>query len=790
VPQIQSQSQPALEIFAGSSPTLFMDVAGLPPFHYQWTSNGTVIAGATGSIYTVNAAGTTATYVGTVTNAYGSNSTSPVTMTVLADPSAPYPLAVLGDHPVDFWRLDESSGSTGYDYVGGNNGFYTNVSLGGPGYTSRFNPNTDPNETAADFAGITTNNSYLGWIPSLVNFGAAANSSQAFSIEAWINASQSPDNAGIVSLGYGGAEQFCLDLGATAANDLRFFVRNAAGEEFSATSDITGNSGNWMHVFGVCDQPHGVVTLYVDGQMAATNPVPSGTGILESTQTLTIGSLQSGPGAVFDEQFNGFINDVAIYSYALTSNQVMAHYLSAGIPPGNLQIQQQSQNVDAGQTVTFTASSIGTPPLAYFWTDSGNNLISTNPVLVLSNLQPGFDGYNVQVTNLYGQASASTGVNVYGGPVSLVSDISPLVWEVPPGYPVTLSAGLYGSAPVSYQWYLNGGTPIAEATNSTYSFLAAAGTNTYTLWATNESGNGVASSSAASVEVGATPPIIGFANQSAWTLNNGASFIISPLALELTDGNTSEAHSSFYNLPEYIDGFLASFTYTPSGGTATRADGVAFALQSSSSGTGAVGSDGGGLGYTGIAPSVAFEMDLYTGSPGGTGINWETNGLTASGGGAPNGGTGAVSINSLDPINVTLFYNYSLGQLNVILADNSTSSVFATNYAVGRLDQTLGTNLAFIGFTGATGSDDVVQEISNFSFSYSTTPALTVGRGVGGSLTISWPSSISSSFVLQQSASVAGPWSNSTASIIVVGGQYQATITPTGAAQFYRLSLQ
>jgi hypothetical protein len=790
VPQVEAQTPTNIEIFAGSSPTLFLIAEGPGIYQYQWTSNGNIIAGATGSTYKVPNIETAATYAGTVSTAYGTNHTSNVVVTVLAAPTNPYPAAVLASHPMDYWRLDEASGTVGYDYTGGNNGLYTNTALGGFGYTSFFNPNTDPSETAASFGNSSTNNSYLGWVPSLVNFATPAHASAAFSVEAWIYASvDAPSGAGMVSLGYGGREEFALDLGSTAANDLRFFVRDAAGALFSAGSVVAPDNGSWHHIVGVCDEANGRLDLYVDGQLAATNAVPAGGGILASTQSLAIGARQEGAGTPFDDQFTGSINEVALYNYALTSYQVQTHYVAAGIAPANLQVQPSSQDADVGQTVTFTVSATATPPLFYFWTDQNNALVSTNPALVLSNVQPGNFYYNVQVTNTYGQASASASLNVYAGPVALYSDLSPLLQDVPPGYPITFAVGMYGTPPIRYQWFLNTNTPISGATNSTYSFLASAGTNTYTLWATNQSGASSAASSTATVVAGAPPTVIAFGDGTAWTLNGGASFTGSPLVLELTDGNTGEDRSAFYNIPQYIEGFLASFTYTPSGGTSTRADGTTFALQNSSSGPGALGGTGGQLGYYGITPSVAFELDIYSGDAGGTGINWETNGFTAGSSGLPNGGTGPVNINSLDPIGVTLYYNYSAGQLDVKLVDLTSSASFLTNYAVGDLSALLGGNFAYVGFTGGTGGSDSIQEISNFAFSYSTTPLLSVGRGTGGTVLISWPATVSSSLALQQSSALTGTWSNVATSPTVVNGQYQVAVTPSGAAQFYRLIL-
>ncbi|HEX4120784.1 MAG TPA: LamG-like jellyroll fold domain-containing protein [Verrucomicrobiae bacterium] len=793
---ILGQTPTTLEVFAGTSPTLFMNAAGTGTLQFQWTSNGSVISGASSSSYTVPSLTSGATYGGSAYNAYGTNPISPVTVTVLPDPSAPYPLAVLASHPMDYWRLDESSGSpVGYDYTGGNNGTYTNANLGNSGYSSQFTPQSDPGETSVDFGNSTTNNSYLGMVPTFVNFGAPSNTSAEFSVEAWIHPNgAAPDGAGLVSLGYGnGGEQFCLDL-VTANNDLSFFVRDAGGTAFTAKTTFTPADGIWHHVTGVCDEANGFIYLYADGQLIASNVVPVGGGILASTNSLVIGSRQEGLDTQFDDQISGGMDDVALYDYALSASEVQAHYLAAGIAPNNVQIVPANQDANVGSTVTFAAGVTATAPLSYFWTDGNDTLVSTNPVLTLTDVQSGIYNYTLQVTNLYGQASsASATLSVHSGPVTLYTDISPVLTLVEPGAPVTFTVGMYGTPPITYQWYLNSTNAISGATNSSYTFLASVGTNTYNVVATNEAGTASSSSSTATV-IGSTT--IGFGESgSGWSSFGGSSFTGSPAELEITGGTQNEARTAFFITPQNIEGFLASFTYTPTpGDSANLGNGATFVLQNSSGGVLIRGGLGQELGYYGITPSVALEFDLEkNSSPGGAGINWETNGLTAQIEGLPNGKTGSINIGSGDPIGVTVYYDYPAGQLDVAMVDETNSATFHTNYTVGDLGALLGSDTAYVGFTGGTAADDSIQTISDFTYSSTSIPVVSVGRAAAGSVVISWPETITSSFLLQQSDSLTGPWSDvitpPTPNPVSPEYQVQVTVSPAVSAQFYRLNL-
>src|ERR1019366_2513365 len=133
---------------------------------------------------------------------------------------------VLNDNPMAFYRLDEgpddglgNNSKVANDYIGGFFGTYSNVVLGVPGY----NTNLD-SDTAALFGQLNGNVDNM--IPDIgLSFGAPAGSNVAFSVEAWVqgSAAQTTD-AGIVTIGYGGFEQFNLDCGGSdPAHNFRFY---------------------------------------------------------------------------------------------------------------------------------------------------------------------------------------------------------------------------------------------------------------------------------------------------------------------------------------------------------------------------------------------------------------------------------------------------------------------------------------------------------------------------------------------------------------------------------------
>ncbi|HTI98396.1 MAG TPA: LamG-like jellyroll fold domain-containing protein, partial [Dongiaceae bacterium] len=317
-PVITRQPSPAsLTLFVGQSNLFSVAAIGATPITYYWQRNGSTVAAGANANYTLTKAqlASAGDYTVVLSNPYGSVTSSVVSLSVVAAPgSYPYPSAVLADKPLGYWRLDETSGSVAHDYAGGNDGLYHSVIFGQPGCNAS---DWDP---AVQFGPGSAINSYVGGIP--VDFGATSN--RSFSIEAWVKGGAQTTDAGIVTRGTGsGGEQFNLDTGGNN-HGFRFFIRDSFGNAHLASGNITPN-GLWHHVVGVCDKDSKTVLLYVDGVTNAVGTIEVAGGILSTTNTMSIGSRQSGT-TTFNNQFRGLIDEVAVYNYALTPARVTAHY--------------------------------------------------------------------------------------------------------------------------------------------------------------------------------------------------------------------------------------------------------------------------------------------------------------------------------------------------------------------------------------------------------------------------------------------------------------------------------
>ena len=173
-------------------------------------------------------------------------------------------------------------------------------------------------------------------------------------------------------------------------------------------------------------------------------------------------------------------------------------------------------------------------------------------------------------------------------------------------------------------------------------------------------------------------------------------------AITLTNGGSGEAGSWFSSKKLEISDFVASFDYQAQG----SADGMAFVLQDSTSGSDALGSGGGGLGYSGITNSAAIEFNLYGGHVQGTalGVNGNTGSYTSTGGAAFWNG---------DKVHVQLSYDGKT--LTEKLTDLSNGAVYSTNYETD-LSGIIGSGSAYVGFSGGTGGATSTQVVSNFTF--------------------------------------------------------------------------
>jgi hypothetical protein len=340
--------------------TVSFDVtaAGSLPVFYQWLSNGVAITGATTSALTLSdiQPSYAASYSVAVSNAIGTNISSPATLTVVPGAPGSYAGAVVADGPIAYWPLDDPPGSTNaLDIVGSYDGAYSGLEvLGQPGPFPG-----DTNESAVYFPGA-------GGIQ--IPYAAALNPPETFSVECWAEAATNGSGTARVLFssrtynpnGSGEGPWFAgYQLLAETNNAWEFTIGQQQLQPVSTLSvdSVVTNAadGAWHYIVGTYDNVTLNLNLYVDGQLVATVAATSDLNwwpnavdgnFNQTAADEAIGSTSDDdPELAEGNQFYGKVDEMAVYGYALSPTQVASHFARSGNGPAELSIAKFSGQI-------------------------------------------------------------------------------------------------------------------------------------------------------------------------------------------------------------------------------------------------------------------------------------------------------------------------------------------------------------------------------------------------------------------------------------------------------------
>jgi len=372
--------QPASSVlYAGFTATFTSIVTGRSPLSYQWNkgpvalTNGVNVSGATTNTLVLSniTAADAGTYTLVVTNSDGSATSSAVTLTV--EPRSPaYVAAVLSLDPIAYWRFNEMNDpSTGtvvaYDYVGGFSGTYLAAAQDG------FNGVAGP-RPADGFAFFEPNNTALFTTGGLD--------------QSWVTAPQPTLNANTATF-----TMWVYPEGAQTAWAGLFMNRSGDGEgvgynDQSQLSYTWNDNSTWAYYSGlvipsnqwsflaVAIEPSQAI-LY----LANTNGMKTATNAIAQSVEAWGGTATFGDDGGAGRVFNGILDEVALFNYTLSPQQVTNLFAGISVQPApTLTITRA-----AGGQITISWQGAGTlqsaPALqagGTVWTNVG----TTNPMTV------------------------------------------------------------------------------------------------------------------------------------------------------------------------------------------------------------------------------------------------------------------------------------------------------------------------------------------------------------------------------------------------------------------------
>lgn len=473
---ISITTQPANQTATiGNDATFTVIAGGSGPYSYQWLFKGTNIGGATGSSFTVNAqTATGGAYAVLVSNPANSVLSSNATLSVQAAACYPPPAGLLA-----WWPADGHA----RDIIGGKDG----VLRGGAGF--------GPGKVGEDF---TFGSSGYVSVPDGTNWSFGTND---FSIELWasFNSVQS-DNFFIAhdDSASGGPNRWSFGLNG---GSLQFQTSSASGINSSPFAPIIGN---YYHL--AVTHTGGIYTFYVNGVPMGT--VANSTSVPVAQASLSLG--QSGGHGYL----NGQLDEIAIYNRALSPSEVLDIYTagtagkceSAAAPV--ITTHPADQTVTAGADVTLSAQIASLQPLSCQWYFNYAPVTgATNLSLTLYSVSTNQAGlYQLVATNALGsvasrlaQLTVLANTNT-GQPIIVGQPQSRMYMACDPA---TLSVTPTGNGPFSYQWYLNGTTPVGNNSQTlTLPGVTPTSAGTYKVQVSNGAGSVTSSNAVVSIVPG------------------------------------------------------------------------------------------------------------------------------------------------------------------------------------------------------------------------------------------------------------------------------------------------
>ncbi|WP_341935626.1 PKD domain-containing protein [Microbacterium sp. LWO14-1.2] len=389
------------------------------------------------------------------------------TVTAVA-PSAPsaYADAVIADGPQLYYPM----GGTTQDWTG------ANTATVGTGVTP----------TTANVAHTPPNgSSFSGTIDGRMTATAWGSAPGAFTTELWF---KTETKTGGKLIGWGSSStgnSGMYDRQLVMADDGRVvFATNGSGVK-TVTSPTALNDGVWHHV--VTSQSSYGMKLYVDGVLVATDASATKGQSFGGYWRVGGDSVSGYPLAPTSMNFQGKIDEVAVYPQALSADQVKTHFsIGRNVLPPAAAFTASSSGLDLTVDAAATAASGTATVSSYSWNWGDGSAAGSGAAATHAYAQPGT--YTVRLTVRDSNDLVSKTERLINIPAPNTAPAAAFTASS-----VDLTASVDGSTSTdadgtiaSYSW--NWGDGAVSAGRTASHVFAAAGTYTVTLTVTDDRG--------------------------------------------------------------------------------------------------------------------------------------------------------------------------------------------------------------------------------------------------------------------------------------------------------------
>lgn len=236
-----------------------------------------------------------------------------------------YSATILSQQPVGYWRLEETTAPTPNNFTASNSGSSGSTDNG------TYSADVVRGEPGALFGDTSTSSGFLnpgvsvGYVDTTVDIpnDPALNPNGPFSVEFWAKSPSVLNDlfSPLASLDASGSSRsgYLFYAGANAAGSPPYTWQFRMGDTTGYRARVFGGSyltNTWQHIVGVYDGTNAVI--YVDGVPSTPLAVPSFAP--NTAQPFRIGAT-----TLPNRGWNGWIQEVAFYSNALTANVVTSH---------------------------------------------------------------------------------------------------------------------------------------------------------------------------------------------------------------------------------------------------------------------------------------------------------------------------------------------------------------------------------------------------------------------------------------------------------------------------------